>query len=68
MSAVRARMSSAPAAGPYLPIGRYGPHPERLRQQFEGVLWRFRAGAQWREMPQEFGAWPTVHNLPGQNA
>ncbi len=48
--------------GPYLPIGRYGPYPARLRQQFEGVLWRFRTGGQWREMPKEFGAWSTVHN------
>ncbi|MFD3416191.1 IS5 family transposase, partial [Streptomyces cyaneofuscatus] len=47
---------------PYLPIGEYGPYPTRLRQQFEGVIWRFRAGAQWREMPAEFGAWSTVHN------
>jgi transposase len=47
---------------PYLPIGEYGPYPERLRQQFEGVIWRFRTGGQWREMPQEFGAWSTVHN------
>ena len=47
---------------PYLPIGEYGPYPERLRQQFEGVIWRFKTGGQWREMPQEFGAWPTVHN------
>lgn len=46
----------------YLPIGRFGPYPERLRQQFEGVIWRFRTGGQWREMPAEFGAWPTVHN------
>ncbi|GHD61116.1 hypothetical protein GCM10010317_054180 [Streptomyces mirabilis] len=48
--------------GPYLPIGGYGPYPERLRQQFEGVIWRFKTGGQWREMPQEFGAWPTVSN------
>jgi transposase len=48
--------------GPYLPIGTYGPYPERLRQQFEGVIWRFKTGGQWREMPQEFGAWSTVHN------
>jgi transposase len=48
--------------GPYLPIGEYGPYPERLRQQFEGVIWRFRTGGQWREMPLEFGAWSTVHN------
>lgn len=36
---------------PYLPIGGYGPYPERLREQFEGVIWRFRSSAQWREMP-----------------
>lgn len=48
--------------GPYLPIGKYGPYPKRLRQQFEGVIWRFKTGSQWREMPQEFGAWSTVHN------
>lgn len=48
--------------GPYLPIGEYGPYPERLRRQFEGVVCRFRTGRQWREMPQEFGAWSTVHH------
>lgn len=47
---------------PYLSIGEYGPYPERLRQQFEGVIWRFKTGGQWREMPTEFGAWSTVHN------
>jgi transposase len=46
----------------YLPIGEYGPYPERLRQQFEGVIWRFNTGGQWREMPTEFGAWSTVSN------
>jgi transposase len=46
---------------PYLPIGEYGPYPERLREQFEGVIWRFRSSAQWREMPSEFGPWPTVY-------
>jgi transposase len=46
---------------PHLPIGEYGPYPERLRDQFEGVIWRFRSGAQWREMPGEFGPWPTVY-------
>ncbi len=46
----------------YLPIGGFGPYPQRLRSQFEGVLWRFRIGGQWREMPREFGAWSTVSN------
>lgn len=36
---------------PYLPIGEFGPHPERLRQQFEGVIWRFGTGGQQREVP-----------------
>ncbi len=26
------------------------------------MIWRFRTGGQWREMPSEFGAWSTVHN------
>ncbi|ROQ78308.1 transposase [Streptomyces sp. CEV 2-1] len=47
---------------PYLPIGEYGPYPAWLRKQFEGVIWKFRSGAQWREMPAEFGAWSTEHN------
>ncbi|CAM5478417.1 hypothetical protein SHIRM173S_04065 [Streptomyces hirsutus] len=46
---------------PFLPIGEYGPYPERLREQFEGMIWRFRTGAQWRETPGEFGPWPTVY-------
>ncbi|PWU60688.1 hypothetical protein DLE60_09720, partial [Micromonospora globispora] len=25
-------------------MGRYGPFPQRLREQFEGVIWRFRTG------------------------
>ncbi|EDY63033.1 transposase IS4 family protein [Streptomyces pristinaespiralis ATCC 25486] len=48
--------------GPYLPIGEYGPYPALLRRQFEGVIWRFKTGGQWREIPQEFGAWSTVSN------
>lgn len=52
-------MRSGEFIKPYLPIGRFGPYPERLRQQFEGVIWRFRTGGRWQEMPQEFGAWPT---------
>ncbi len=47
---------------PYLPIGGFGPYPQRLRWPFEGVVWRFRTGGQWREMPREFGAWSTVSN------
>ena len=45
---------------PYLPIGGYGPYSERLRQRFEGVIWRLRTGGQWREAPKEFGTWSTA--------
>lgn len=47
---------------PFLPVGRSGPYPEHLREQFEGVIWKFRSGSQWREMPSEFGVWQTVYN------
>jgi transposase len=50
---------------PFLPIGGFGPYPERLRQQFEGVAWRFRTGGPWRDMLTEHGAWQTVcHRFP----
>lgn len=26
------------------------------------MIWRIKTGGQWREMPQEFGAWSTVHH------
>ncbi len=26
------------------------------------MIWRFKTGGQWREMPTGFGAWSTVHN------
>lgn len=47
---------------PLLPIGAYGPYPHRLRDQLEGVIWKFRSGGQWREMPTEFGPWSTVYD------
>ncbi|WP_157878009.1 hypothetical protein [Streptomyces torulosus] len=31
---------------PYLPIGEYGPCPERLRHRFEGVIRWFKTGGQ----------------------
>ncbi|THA39930.1 transposase [Streptomyces sp. A1547] len=52
---------------PHLPIGEYGPYyPRTLRQQFEGMIWRFRTGVQRREMSSEFGAWSTVSNRSRQ--
>ena len=39
-----------------------GPFRQHLREQFEGVIWRFRTGSQWREMPEEFGTWQTIYD------
>ncbi|MEU0101412.1 transposase [Streptomyces sp. NPDC006267] len=43
--------------GQFLPVGGSSPYPEHPREQFEGVVWKFRSGAQWRETPPEFGGW-----------
>jgi hypothetical protein len=34
---------------PYLPIGKYGPYPERLRQQELGVGAQAGLGREWAE-------------------
>lgn len=30
------------------------------RDMFDGILWILRAGTPWRDLPEEFGKWPTV--------
>lgn len=46
----------------FWPVGQYGPYPQRLREQFEGLVWRFRTGSQWRKTPrEEFRDWQTVY-------
>ncbi|WP_167450064.1 transposase [Streptomyces hyaluromycini] len=50
------------AVVPLLPLGGRGPCPEGLRDQFDGVMWRFRTGGSWRNMPARYGAWQTVHH------
>ncbi len=32
------------------------------RQVVDGVLWRTRAGAAWRDLPECYGNWKTVYN------
>jgi transposase len=46
---------------PHLPLGERGPIPD-LRQQFNGVMWRFRTGSSWRDLPAEYGPWSTVYD------
>ena len=33
-----------------------------LRESIEGILWRLRTGAPWRDLPLSFGPWQTVYN------
>ncbi|QTZ90074.1 transposase [Streptomyces auratus AGR0001] len=42
---------------PHLPIGHYGPYPENLRDQLEGIIWRFRTGSPWRDVPEALWSW-----------
>ncbi|MGS2648501.1 transposase [Streptosporangium sp. LJ11] len=46
---------------PHLPLGERGPIPD-LRQQFNAVMWRFRTGSPWRDLPVEYGPWSTVYD------
>jgi transposase len=41
---------------PYLPVVATGPLPRRFRDQFNGVLWRFRTGSGWRDVPERYGS------------
>ena len=38
-----------------------GRPPADTRQMVDGVLWRLRTGAPWRDVPEEFGPWETVY-------
>lgn len=40
--------------------GRRGRPFDRARTIIEGILWRLRTGAPWRDVPGEFGPWSTV--------
>lgn len=37
--------------------GRWRDH----RQVINGILWKLRTGARWRDLPERFGPWKTCH-------
>lgn len=47
---------------PLLPsdVGRRGNRWADHRRVLEGIVWRFRVGAPWRDLPADFGPWQTV--------
>ncbi|MGV0740511.1 IS5 family transposase [Mycobacterium syngnathidarum] len=47
---------------PLMPVASAtGARPfSKHRQVVEAIIWRYRTGAPWRELPTEFGPWQTV--------
>jgi transposase len=47
---------------PVLPcgVGRRGRPWNDHRQTLEGIVWRYRTGSPWRDLPVQFGAWQSV--------
>jgi transposase len=47
---------------PVLPssAGRRGRPWTCHRRALEGIVWRYRTGSPWRDLPVEFGSWQTV--------
>ena len=50
---------------PHLPRGKKpGRPPERTKRQLiDGIRWRTRTGAPWRDVPPAYGPWQTVYGL-----
>ena len=42
------------------PTGRRGRPFADARQMVEGIIYRYRTGVAWRDLPAEFGPWQTV--------
>lgn len=41
--------------------GRAGRKPRNHRRVLDGIFWIARTGAQWRDLPEEFGKWGSVY-------
>ena len=49
--------------GPRLPAnGRRGKQWKSHRAVVNGILWRFRTGCPWRDLPERYGPWQTVYS------
>jgi transposase len=53
------------ALEPLLPVGRRPGRPSRWtkRQLVDGIRWRIRVGAPWRDVPECYGSWAAVYAL-----
>jgi transposase len=50
---------------PLLPAGRRPGRPGKWsrRQLIDGIRWRIRVGAPWRDVPERYGSWAAVYAL-----
>jgi transposase len=50
---------------PLLPKGRKSGRPPKWskRQLIDGIRWRGRVGAPWRDVPPRYGPWQTIYGL-----
>ena len=50
---------------PLLPVGVKPGRPATYsrRQLIDGIRWRTRTGAPWRDMPERYGPWESVYGL-----
>jgi transposase len=50
---------------PLLPTGARPGRPPRWsrRQLIDGIRWRIRVGAPWRDVPERYGSWPAAYAL-----
>jgi transposase len=50
---------------PLLPVGKKAGRPPMWtkRQLIDGIRWRVRTGAPWRDVPARYGPWQTVYGL-----
>lgn len=46
---------------PLLPVASRGRKRLDDRQVLNGIVWKFRSGAAWRDVPERYGSWATLH-------
>lgn len=48
---------------PLLPVADKGRPARCRRRPIDGIRWRVRTGAPWRDVPAQYGAWQTIYGL-----
>ncbi|WP_240676843.1 IS5 family transposase [Streptomyces sp. B27] len=48
---------------PLLPVAGVGRPARSRRRLVDGIRWRVRTGAPWRDVPPEYGPWQTIYGL-----